>query len=149
METIRFLARNGDGTFPAGVYRYAGRFSTSELLSDAANWGWQGWSLNGAEIGDKREFIAACTRTLHFPDYQGRNWDALEESLRDLSWARAKGYLLVYAEPFHFARNNATEWRTASSILHEVTNFWQQQGSPFCVLLRRTFGAAPDLPLLR
>ena len=34
-------------------------------------------------------------RGLRFPSYFGRNWDAVDECLRDLSWLPAEGYVLV------------------------------------------------------
>lgn len=42
---------------------------------------------------DKAGFLEAAKRSLSFPDYQGHNWDAFEESLRD--FVADRGALLV------------------------------------------------------
>jgi hypothetical protein len=40
----------------------------------------------GPGVRRKRQLWAAFERGLPLPDYFGRNWDALDECLRDLSW---------------------------------------------------------------
>lgn len=148
------VARDALGRLPGGLYRYVGWESTNELLDLASLWGWQGWRLQGESIHSKPELIEALTRTVPLPTWQGQNWDALEESLRDLSWTRhgddpATGYLLVWSAPYALARSQPHAMQTALSVLQEVSDFWGQQGVPFCVLFRRTYGAVTPLPPIR
>jgi len=42
--------------------------------------------LDGRELRNKAELLAAVGKALAFPDYYGANWDALEECLNDMSW---------------------------------------------------------------
>ena len=142
------------GRLPAGLYRYVGWESSVDLLNLASLWGWQGWRLQGESIYSKPDLIDALTRTIPLPGYQGKNWDALEESLRDLSWTRqgdnpAEGYLLIWSAPYALARSQPSAMQTALSVLHEVSDFWAKEGVPFCVLFRRTYGAVEDLPPIR
>lgn len=51
--------------------------------------------LDAGSISDAGELLDALAVGFSFPDYFGRNWDALEECLRDLSWLPAEGYVLV------------------------------------------------------
>jgi hypothetical protein len=51
--------------------------------------------LHADEIGDEGELMNALAIGFSFPDYFGRNWDAVDECLRDLSWLPAEGYVLV------------------------------------------------------
>lgn len=149
------LARNGllegvlDGSAPAGIYRFAGMIGSDELVREATRQGWHAAQINGAAINNKAAFLEAIARAFAFPGYFGRNWDALEESIHDLSWAKAPGYLLVYGAPWHFAAACPKEWQIALDILREAAGYWASQGKPFYVLLRRTRGSAPEAPLLR
>jgi hypothetical protein len=148
------LERDELGRLPGGVFRYVGWQTTTELLDLAALWGWHGWRLQGESIHSKPELIEALTKAVPLPAYQGRNWDALEESLRDLSWTRqgenpATGYLLVWSAPYALARSQPSAMHTALSVLQDVSDFWAQEGVPFCVLFRRTYGVVGSLPPIR
>ena len=51
--------------------------------------------LDGRQLGDKASLLAALGQALHFPDYYGGNWDALDECLADLSWHEGPLRLLI------------------------------------------------------
>lgn len=133
----------------SGVYRYAGRVGNGALQRWAHARGWRAWLLRGDDITDKRTFLDASARALCFPAYFGHNWDAFDECIRDLAGQRAAGYLLVIDAPRAFAVGAPADWQTALQILAEAAAFWQAQGSPFYVLLRRTAGSVSSVPLLR
>lgn len=42
--------------------------------------------LDAKLMTTKSALFDECQRVLRFPDYFGRNWDALDECLRDLDW---------------------------------------------------------------
>lgn len=42
--------------------------------------------ISGAGIGDRDDLFDALAPALELPDWFGRNWDALSDSLRDLAW---------------------------------------------------------------
>lgn len=128
-----------------GVYRVAG-LSPSDVLDVARTWRWESWYLNVAHVDTKQEFLSAIGRAMDFPAYFGKNWDALEECLRDLP--KAEGYILLIDNPAEFARAAPREWETALSILQSVSDFWLAEGTPFYALLAHTRGAAPGVPLL-
>jgi len=55
-------------------------------------------------ISGKRELFEKLAVSLHFPDYFGGNWDALEDLLTDLSWIEMPVLVLAHDDlPF---RNN-------------------------------------------
>jgi hypothetical protein len=83
-----------------------------------------------AGIQEKRELLAKIASAMKFPDSFGMNWDALIDSLRDLSWLSPKGVLVVL-------ENSRDLWGqpTVSGPLVEswllCAEFWGQDGVPF------------------
>jgi hypothetical protein len=92
-------------------------------------------------VHDKNSFLHACAEAMHFPIYFGYNWDALWDSLTDLSWAPAQDYLLLYDDVTNFARHASRDWATARKIWAEGVVDWRRRGIPFLSLLRRTGSA--------
>ena len=58
--------------------------ATIERLASEYGWALREVDLSG--IGDKAGFIDAWACGLEFPAWHGKNWDAFEELLHDLSW---------------------------------------------------------------
>jgi RNAse (barnase) inhibitor barstar len=46
----------------------------------------------------REELFEALERVLQLPWYFGRNWDALEECLRDLSWISGRRVVIVHED---------------------------------------------------
>lgn len=49
--------------------------------------------------GSKAKFMTAIATALSFPDWFGRNLDALADSVGDLSWLPAGEHLLIWRDP--------------------------------------------------
>jgi RNAse (barnase) inhibitor barstar len=49
-------------------------------------------------IGDRKDLFAALGRLLQIPSYFGNNWDALYDSLRDLSWIQCCKVILIHED---------------------------------------------------
>lgn len=70
-----------------------------------------------AQVRDDQGIFIVVAKALEFPEYFGRNWDALDECLRDLTWLRASGYVL--------ALTNATRaWKVAPRTLGDLVEAW-------------------------
>ena len=135
----------------AGLYRIDSRTSGAAVRRLAAESGCGWYPLDGAGIADKASFLAACAEALRFPPYVGRNWDALEEALRDLGWldeSQRRGYVLLLDPAAPFIRGAPGDWAVARSILASAVAHWRATATPLTVLLRRADGLARDLPLL-
>lgn len=141
-ELDRLLA----GELPPAVYRLMSRAAVETVAERVEANGWRCFALNGDTIDNKSSFLAACASALHFPDYFGRNWDAFEECLNDLSWVTAKGYVVLYDNAENFARNAPEEWDVAFDILGDAVGNWQKHGTPFVVLMRKTGNFVRGLP---
>jgi len=136
------------GAVAPGVYRARLRSAPATLAHAAERHGWRAFHLNGGALATKAQFLAASARAMDFPSYFGHNWDAFEESLNDMSWAPARGYLVVFDGAGHFAQAQPDEFVVVLDILRESVKRWQKMGIPLIVLLRgagRTAGDAPRL----
>jgi RNAse (barnase) inhibitor barstar len=87
--------------------------------------------LDGAKLQNKEELLLTIATGLQFPSYFGHNWDALLDSLTDMGWLPAKGYvlILVHADTLHKADPQTHDMlldvvRDAAERLHEEKPFF-------------------------
>ncbi|WP_051843918.1 barstar family protein [Streptomyces sp. NRRL S-813] len=77
-------------------------------------------------VTDKAALMDRSARALALPDWFGRNWDALADSLSDPTvWPRAaarQGLLLVVRGWRAYAEANPGEWRTAQEVFAEAAD---------------------------
>jgi RNAse (barnase) inhibitor barstar len=88
-------------------------------------------SLDGRLLGDKARLLAALGQALHFPDYYGGNWDALDECLADLSWHKGPLRLLItHADAI------PDDLRSLLiGIFDDAARLWAESGRPFALYL--------------
>jgi hypothetical protein len=136
------------GTIEPGLYRWGSRRSAGSIAATVEAAGWRCFHLDGAYIITKLDFFTRCAEVMQFPPYFGRNWDAFEECITDLSWVPAAGYLLLYDDPDPFAEAAPEDWLIACTVLSDISRYWLQQGRPFFSLLRATGIAHAGIPRL-
>src|SRR5437879_4658259 len=77
-------------------------------------------------VADKAGLMEACVRALELPDWFGRNWDALADSLGDSSvWPAAaaeKGLLVVVTGWQTYAKVRPDEWKVARDVFSEAVD---------------------------
>jgi RNAse (barnase) inhibitor barstar len=91
--------------------------------------------LTGKEIRDRDTLFEALAHTMKFPEYFGRNWDALEECLRDLEWLSAQGYVILFEEPRHLLESSNDVFITFLEIVISVAQEWFNERVPFHLVL--------------
>lgn len=79
----------------------------------------------------KAAWLERVAQVMDFPPTFGHNWDALEDSLRDLSWLPAAGYALFVRcdAPERVGRN----WDVLLDVLEAAAADWAGRGVPFWV----------------
>ncbi|MEU7053090.1 barstar family protein [Streptomyces eurythermus] len=77
-------------------------------------------------VTDKAGLMDRAVRALALPDWFGRNWDALADSLSDHTvWpegAVERGLLVVVRGWRPYAEARPEEWRTAEEVLTEAAD---------------------------
>ncbi|MEV0218893.1 barstar family protein [Streptomyces sp. NPDC050704] len=77
-------------------------------------------------VTDKTDFMERCVRALELPDWFGRNWDALADSLGDPSvWPAAaveKGLLVVVTGWRTYAKARPDEWEIAQDVFTQAVD---------------------------
>lgn len=76
--------------------------------------------LRGAEMTGKRAAIDAIAEALSFPDWSGRNLDALHDSLTDLSWLPAGEHTLVWPDRDVLAKHDPKASAAIESVLRDA-----------------------------
>jgi RNAse (barnase) inhibitor barstar len=104
--------------------------------------------LDGEAAGSRAGFFTEIARVLRFPDYFGRNWDAVYDCLTDLHWLPAEGYVLLLDGFGALARNAPDQWETGLNVLREASAFWRPLRTPLFVLLYGPGEDVPGLPAL-
>lgn len=84
---------------------------------------------------DKSALLQQLAQVLTLPPGQGRNWDALNDQLRDLSWLPANGYVLLFAHAEALRDADEAAFDTLLEILEQASAAWQAQSVAFWVFL--------------
>ncbi len=91
--------------------------------------------FKGSSIASKADFFNAAKKVMKLPSYFGKNWDAFEECINDLSWISASGYIFVYDNTLRFISKYPDDADILRSILNEASIKWKQENIPFEVVL--------------
>lgn len=117
----------------------AGRCDSSAITRAFAALGVMVFHVNGASVRTKDDLMDELSRAGRFPPYFGRNWDALAEVLRDLSWLPgSKGYAVIIESADGLLSMGEREFVTFVELLSFVIKDWRDErdedGRPFDVV---------------
>jgi hypothetical protein len=79
-------------------------------------------------VQSREALLDALAGALGFPDWFGRNWDALEDCLTDLSWREGEGNVLVLTS---FDAVPGDDLGILIDVLSSCAGFWSARGKPF------------------
>ena len=133
---------------PSGVYLIDAAQREQVLHHDAFPAEFAIAVLDGTDAATRSGFFQELARSLHFPDYFGRNWDAVYDCLTDFNWLPAAGYVLVLDGFDQFATNEAEQWNIALKVLRDACAFWQPLSRAMLALLYGPSVVAPGVPPL-
>ena len=124
----------------SGVYRTPADLDALKRHAAASGAVWLEADLQ--VVRDKYGLLRTFTRVLRFPGDFGNNWDALADSLQDLSWCASAAYVLHLRNPGTARREIGETWHMLLEILRESAMYWKVHGKPFVVIV----DDAEDLP---
>lgn len=96
---------------------------------------------------NKATLLLRIAVALDFPMSSGRNWDALSDSLRDLQWLPARGYVLLFEGAGDLHCIDEADFDTLVGILDEANTAWASREVPFwafMALRERDFAELED-----
>ena len=93
----------------------------------------------------KSALLLRIATVLDFPQTSGRNWDALSDSLRDLSWLDAPGYVLLFEQAHELRDRSEADFDTLLDILDEASRSWAAEEVPFWAFIALPDEDFPDL----
>lgn len=91
------------------------------------------WRVLDCGEFDKATFLRAIARCLEFPAGFGDNWDALTDSLQDLSWLPPGRLVIQVRGAPGFP--DCTDGATALDILQEAAMYWATRDRVFIVFV--------------
>jgi len=139
-DTLQLRAMLADPAM-CGVYAVPGDAGI-DYLEVARSLDFSGVAIDFRGCTGKDEALARLATALRFPDWFGGNWDALADSLADLSWLPAPGYVLLLEGIDAWRDADPVAFETLSDVLDEATARWARDRIPFWALLP-TRGAPP------
>jgi hypothetical protein len=100
--------------------------------------GWTFAYVDGLRAQTKQEFLTQVGEALNFPEWYGKNFDALADCLTDID--SGNGTVVLWDGWAAFARAEPRAFSVALSVLGTRVN--ADRGGPFSVLLR---GEGPEV----
>lgn len=118
----------------SGVYRAT---TAAVILAAADETG-----VDVARIDAREHVLESIAKALEFPAWFGRNWDALEDCLGDLSWRQGRAHVLLFD-----AYPGGDDFGVLLDVLRTTAQYWTERGRAFFAVFvdpaRRL--ALPDL----
>jgi hypothetical protein len=132
-DNLQVRAMLADPTM-CGVYTVA-RGADDDYLDAARSLDFAATAIDFDGCTGKDDAIARMAAALRFPEWFGGNWDALADSVADLSWLPAPGYLLLLARTDAWRDADPVAFGTLSAILEDASARWAGDRVPFWVLV--------------
>jgi hypothetical protein len=125
--------------FGPGLYWLRSGVATAEVVAHFVQDGRVASVVDLEGVADKAGIMEAFGHALGFPGWVGRNWDALDDALGDLSWwpAGPRGRLVLVRGADPDGPGTREERQMLRDVLETAVASWALTNSPLVVLLRR------------
>ena len=89
------------------------------------------YRIPGGGVTSKDQLMSETSKSLGFPKWFGANWDAFRDLLRDFSWARSSGYVVIFRDANVLASAAPKDFQVLVQVAAEVSQDWRQWEVPF------------------
>lgn len=121
---------------PSGLRDFRSHLISVDICERLEARGIRCFVLDLRGVSDKAGLLETWAESIGAPEWVGRNWDAMDEVMRDLSWARADRYVVIVTGARALARADPKSWRVGLDILRGAVAEWDSRGVPMLVLVR-------------
>ncbi|MFA6030468.1 MAG: barstar family protein [Elusimicrobiota bacterium] len=112
--------------------RRADAAEAARLRAAAEGRGWRCVRIQGSAARDKDSLLEAFAKVVPLPDYFGRNWDALEECLREPDiLGKGPGCLIEVSDFPLVERGLGAEAPAFLSLMTDLSAQWSRETPPF------------------
>lgn len=130
----------------SGVFRAAEPPADLESAAQAAGMRLQ--TIEASAVRTKSQMLGLLGRSLAFPTWYGRNWDALEDCLTDAGWLCEPGLVLKFEGFEHYAEADADGFAILLDIFKTSAEYWRGEGRGFWVFFTGRSATRLELPVL-
>ena len=109
----------------------ATREPAAALTAVANSKGYGVYRIDLSGITDKAALMDRLQDVLQFPEWFGRNWDALEDCLTDMAWRDDVGYVLLFHGGADLRRREKALFDTLVDVLKTAADYWRGAERPF------------------
>ena len=101
-----------------------------------------------ASARNKDSLLKAIGEGMAFPEWFGYNWDALADSLGDLGWRPAEGWLVILENADRINSRAHEDFVSALQIFSAAAEEWRERGSALWCLVDMHADGIAWLPTL-
>jgi RNAse (barnase) inhibitor barstar len=129
----------------AGVYHMP-HMDTAPIVAAAEDEGFATFRVDLAAASDKEQMLEAIGRALDFPEWFGRNFDALADCLGDMAWRPAEGYLVLLEHCDRIHGLAEQDFVATLQVFQQAADDWREQGIAFWCLVEMQADGIAWLP---
>lgn len=114
----------------AGVYHMP-LDGEAGLIEGAQQNGYEVFRIDLSVARDKQTMLSAIGTAMAFPEWFGRNWDALLDCLADLGWRPAAGYVVILEHCDGIHGMAEADFVQTLQVFEAAADEWREQGIAF------------------
>jgi hypothetical protein len=128
----------------SGLYMLDASTSLDDVAKVAEQKGFSLYHIDGSLVEDSDDFLEQARKV--FPQLVGDDWDGLISALKDCSWCKSSGVIVLFSDFQNFAHQNRVHFNAAMDSLRDAAIFWHNhmsQMQPVFILLKGHTTAMP------